>query len=191
MKSVAVFCGSSNGVYPMYADGAREFGRELARRGITLVYGGASVGIMGILADAVLREGGQVVGVIPRILIKREISHKHLTEQFIVETMHERKAKMAELAEGFVALPGGPGTFEEFFEMFTWAQIGIHRKPCGLYNINNYFSPLLSLFGHMIEQGFLEEKYRSMAILESEPGVLLDRFETYLPPTLKTYDNNG
>jgi uncharacterized protein (TIGR00730 family) len=185
MKSVAVFCGSSMGAHPMYEDGAREFGRELARRGISLVYGGASVGLMGTVADAVLREGGKVIGVMPRVLLDREISHKRLSELVIVETMHERKARMAELAEGFVALPGGPGTFEEFFEVFTWAQIGIHRKPCGLFNIQNYFLPLSSLFRHMIEQGFMQEKYRSMVIMESNPKALLDRFAAYVPPTLK------
>ncbi|WP_156291891.1 LOG family protein [Oceanobacillus salinisoli] len=187
MKRLAVFCGSSNGASEVYKEGAVQLGKELAKRNITLVYGGASVGIMGALADTVLNEGGKVIGVIPKLLEEREISHQHLTELYTVDTMHERKAKMADLADGFIALPGGPGTLEEFFEIFTWAQIGLHQKPCGLLNINNYYNPLISLFDHMVEQEFLQDKYRSMAIIKSDPRMLIDRFNTYEPPTIKTY----
>ncbi|QOS98994.1 TIGR00730 family Rossman fold protein [Brevibacterium sp. JNUCC-42] len=187
MKSLAVFCGSSNGASLAYREGAIQLGKELARREITLVYGGASVGIMGTVADTVLEEGGQVIGVMPQLLIDREISHQHVTELLIVETMHERKAKMAELADGFIALPGGPGTLEEFFEIFTWAQIGIHQKPMGLLNINHYYDPLLSLFDHMVTEQFLQPKYRSMSIVDSDAKALLDQFEIYQAPAIKTY----
>ncbi len=162
-------------------------GRELAKRSITLVYGGASVGVMGALADSVLEAGGQVIGIMPGFLDQREISHKHLSELIIVDSMHERKARMAELADGFIALPGGPGTLEEFFEIYTWAQLGLHRKPCGLLNVNHYFDPLVELFNHMLKEQFLHEKYRSMAIVDEEPGSLLEKFNSYEPPSTKTY----
>ncbi|MFD1206801.1 TIGR00730 family Rossman fold protein [Sporosarcina contaminans] len=187
MKSIAVFCGSSAGASNVYMENAKEFCRELAKRNITLVYGGASVGVMGAVADTVLHEGGQVIGIMPSFLEQREISHKRLSKLIVVDSMHERKAKMAELSEGFVALPGGPGTLEEFFEIFTWAQLGLHQKPCGLLNSNHYFDPLIELFNHMTKEQFLHEKYRSMAIVDVEPSRLLDRFDSYEPPTIKTY----
>lgn len=188
MKRLTVFCGSSNGASDAYKEGAVQLGKELARRGITLVYGGASVGIMGAVADTVLKEGGKVIGVIPKLLEEREISHQHLTELYTVDTMHERKAKMAELADGFLALPGGPGTLEEFFEIFTWAQIGLHQKPFGLLNINEYYNPLVSLLDHMVDQQFMQEKYRTLAIIDSDPKVLIDKFHQYEPPAVKTYN---
>ncbi len=181
MKSVAVFCGSSKGASDVYVEGAKQLGKELARRGITLVYGGSSIGVMGAVADAVLAEGGQAIGVMPGFLDKREISHKHLTELIIVDSMHERKAKMAELSEGFMTLPGGPGTMEEFFEIFTWAQLGLHRKPLGFLNINHYYDPLLEFFKHMAREQFLHEKYLSMALVDTDPGRLLDQFGAYEP----------
>ncbi|MGZ9584339.1 LOG family protein [Paenibacillus marinisediminis] len=187
MKHIAVYCGSSNGASEMYRQGAVALGKELAQRGIALVYGGASVGVMGAVADAVLAEGGHVIGVMPGFLDKREISHKNLSELIVVDSMHERKAKIAELADGFIAMPGGPGTLEEFFEIFTWAQLGLHTKPCGLLNINHYYDPLVALFQHMTDEQFLHEKYRSMAIVDSDPKLLLDQFATYEPPTVKTY----
>lgn len=187
MKRLAVFCGSNNGVSDVYRDGAIELGKELAKRDITLVYGGASVGMMGVLADTVLKEGGQVIGVIPRVLEEREISHSHLTELYTVDTMHERKAKMAELADGFITLPGGPGTMEEFFEVFTWAQIGLHQKPCGLLNINHYYDLLISMFDHMMGQGFLQEKNRSIITVDSNASALIDKFQTYKASPIKTY----
>lgn len=187
MKYIAVFCGSSNGVSEDYIEGAKRLGKELAKRNIALVYGGASVGVMGAVADSVLEEGGKVIGIMPSFLEKREISHKNLTQLIVVDSMHERKAKMAELADGFIALPGGPGTLEEFFEIFTWAQLGLHQKPCGLLNINHYFDPLITLFNHMTDEQFLHEKYRSMALVDVEPQGLLDQFNKYEPPTLKTY----
>lgn len=187
MKKIAVFCGSSNGASGVYVDGAKKLGKELAKRNIALVYGGASVGIMGAVADSVLEEGGYVIGVMPSFLEKREISHKNLSELIIVDSMHERKAKMADLADGFIALPGGPGTLEEFFEVFTWAQLGLHDKPCGLLNIHHYYDPLISLFNHMSDEQFLQEKFRSMALVDNDPKGLLDQFHTYEPPTVKTF----
>ncbi|MFP8641961.1 TIGR00730 family Rossman fold protein [Priestia aryabhattai] len=187
MKRIAVFCGSSNGASDLYIEGAKALGRELAKRNISLVYGGASVGVMGAVADAVLEAGGHVIGVMPTFLEEREISHKNLSELIVVESMHERKAKMAELVDGFITLPGGPGTLEEFFEIFTWAQLGLHQKPCGLLNINDYYTPLIALFNHMTKEQFLQEKYRSMALVDTEPQGLLDQFSTYQPPSVKTY----
>ncbi|MHC5531427.1 LOG family protein [Priestia megaterium] len=187
MKRIAVFCGSSNGASDLYIQGAKDLGKELAKRNIALVYGGASVGVMGAVADAVLEADGHVIGVMPTFLEEREISHKNLSELIVVESMHERKAKMAELVDGFITLPGGPGTLEEFFEIFTWAQLGLHQKPCGLLNINDYYTPLISLFNHMTEEQFLQEKYRSMALVDTEPQGLLDQLNTYQPPSVKTY----
>lgn len=187
MNRIAVFCGSSLGASDEYQTGAIQLGEELAARNITLVYGGSSIGLMGAVADTVLNQGGQAIGVIPRLLEEREISHKGLTELHSVETMHERKAKMMELADGFIVLPGGTGTLEEFFEVFTWGQIGLHQKPCGLLNIHHYYDPLLHLFDHMIEQKFLQEKFRTMLIAEPHPAALLDQFTNYTPPTIKEF----
>ncbi|HWI50494.1 MAG TPA: TIGR00730 family Rossman fold protein [Rummeliibacillus sp.] len=187
MKKLAVFCGSSNGASDVYIEGAKKLGKELAKRNIALVYGGASVGVMGAVANSVLEEGGYVIGVMPSFLEKREISHKNLSELIVVDSMHDRKAKMADLADGFIALPGGPGTLEEFFEVFTWAQLGLHRKPCGLLNINHYYDPLITLFNHMADEKFLHEQYRSMALVNEEPKELLDQLSTYEPPSVKTY----
>jgi uncharacterized protein (TIGR00730 family) len=187
LKSLAVFCGSRNGASDVYMEGAKKLGKELAKRKIKLVYGGSSVGIMGAVADSVLEAGGQVVGIMPSFLDKKERSHKTLSEFIIVESMHERKAKMSELADGFMALPGGPGTLEEFFEIFTWAQIGLHQKPLGLLNINHYYDPLIALFHHMADEKFMDEKHRSMTLVDVEPNSLLDQFIQFESSTLKTY----
>ncbi|MEH7118939.1 TIGR00730 family Rossman fold protein [Neobacillus vireti] len=187
MKRLAVYCGSSFGASEAYKDGAIQLGKELAKRNITLVYGGSSNGLMGAVADTVLHEGGQVIGVIPKVLVDREISHTGLTELYTVDTMHERKAKMAELADGFVVLPGGTGTLEEFFEVFTWGQIGLHQKPCGLLNIEHYYDPLIHLFDHMIEQQFLQAKFRAMLLAEEKPDILIERFYHYVAPPIKTW----
>ncbi|HGN0165954.1 TPA: TIGR00730 family Rossman fold protein [Proteus mirabilis] len=188
IKSIAVYCGSSLGASPIYKQQAILFAKELVKRNITLVYGGASVGIMGTLADTVLQEGGKVIGVIPTLLEGREISHKNLTELHVVETMHQRKSKMIELADGFVALPGGFGTLEEFSEVFTWSKIGLHQKPLGIFNINDFYQPLLAMIDKMVDEKFLHEKYRHMAIVEQSPIQLLDKFESYIAPSIKTYD---
>lgn len=190
MRNVAVFCGSSNGKSSIYLEEAAKLGEELAKRNIGLVYGGASVGVMGAVADSVLQNGGHVTGVMPRFLEEREISHKKLSELIVVDSMHERKAKMTELADGFIMLPGGPGTLEEFFEIFTWAQLGLHQKPFGCLNINQYFKPLISLFDHMTTEGFLQDKYRGMSISAENVNELLNKFNTYEPPTIKTYITN-
>src|SRR5690625_4721032 len=189
MKSIAVFCGSSAGASNVYIENAKGFGKELAKRDITVVRGGASVGVMGAVADTVLDEGGQVIGIMPSFLEQREISHKRLSQLIVVDSMHERKAKMAQLADGFIALPGGPGTLEEFFEVFTWAQLGIHQKPCGLLNINQYFDPLVELFNHMINEQFLQKKFNSMVLVDAEPHQLLEKFYSYKPPTVKSFMN--
>lgn len=187
MKSLAVFCGSRNGASDVYMKGAKKLGKELAQREITLVYGGSSVGIMGAVANSVLKAGGQAIGVMPRFLDTKERSHKTLSDLIIVESMHERKAKMSELADGFIALPGGPGTLEEFFEMFTWAQIGLHQKPLGLLNINHYYDPLIALFNHMADEQFMDEKHRSMTLVDAEPDHLLDQFIHFESFSLKTH----
>lgn len=188
IKRIAVYCGSAAGASEIYRLEAVKFARILVEQGITLVYGGASVGIMGTVADTVLREGGKAIGVIPALLEGREIAHKNLTELHRVSTMHERKSKMIELADGFVALPGGFGTLEEFAEVFTWSQIGLHQKPVGLVNINNYYDPLLSLISKMTDEQFMQEKYRHMAIVETEGNALIRRFRDYEAPAVKTYD---
>jgi uncharacterized protein (TIGR00730 family) len=181
VRSVCVFCGSSPGTEPAYRDNARALGRTLADNGVTLVYGGGHVGLMGAVADAALGAGGEVVGVIPKALLEREIAHSGLTDLRVVDSMHERKALMSDLSDGFVALPGGTGTLEEFFEVLTWAQLGEHRKPCGLLNAAGYYDPLLSVFDHMVAKGFLSEGHRAMVLVETEPQRLLDSFERYQP----------
>ncbi|HSK98845.1 MAG TPA: TIGR00730 family Rossman fold protein [Rubrobacteraceae bacterium] len=182
MKRVCVFCGSSTGSEPAYTEAARTLGQTLAREGITLVYGGGHVGLMGVVADAALRAGGEVVGVIPRSLLEREIAHTGLTNLRVVGSMHERKALMSDLSDGFIALPGGTGTLEEFFEVLTWAQLGEHRKPCGLLNAGGYYDPLLALFDHMVAEGFLSEGRRAMVLVAPKPDPLLEAFARYRPP---------
>ncbi|MFP3029455.1 MAG: TIGR00730 family Rossman fold protein [Arsenophonus sp.] len=188
INSVAVYCGSSVGASGIYQQQAIVLASELVNRKITLVYGGARVGIMGVLANSVLAQGGQVVGVMTNLLVEREIYHTDLTEIHIVDTMHQRKQKMINLADGFIALPGGFGTLEEFSEVFTWGQIGLHIKPCGLLNINNYWEPLVDMMEKMIDEKFLQEKYRHMAIVVDNPIILLDSFLHYEAPSVKTYD---
>lgn len=187
MNRICVYCGSNPGRLPVYREAAAELGRELVRREIALVYGGASIGVMGAVANAVLENGGEVIGVIPQSLATREVAHSNLTELIVVTSMHERKARMAELADGFVALPGGWGTFEEIFEILTWAQLGIHSKPCGLLNIANYFDHLALFLQHAMEQRFVREEYQAMIIMEQQPEVLLDRFSQYQPPLVRKW----
>lgn len=181
IKKLAVFCGSSTGINSTYKEHAAKFGNELANSKKTLIYGGAQVGCMGALADASLQSGGNVIGVIPEKLKSVEIAHEQLTELHVVQTMHERKAKMAELADGFVALPGGAGTLEEWFEVFTWSQLGYHKKPCGLLNVNNFFDPLMTMLDHTIEQGFMNEAYREMILISPNPKELLEKMDAYHP----------
>ncbi|MEK6375572.1 MAG: TIGR00730 family Rossman fold protein [Acidobacteriota bacterium] len=182
LASIAVFCGSSNGTDPAFLAAARAFGDLLAREGIALVYGGGHVGLMGALADAALAAGGRVVGVIPRALWDREVGHGGLTELHVVETMHERKALMASLSDAFVALPGGLGTLEEIFEVWTWGQLGIHAKPCGFLDVNGYYAPLLAFLDGAVERALVRREHRAMAIVDVDGETLLRRLAQYEPP---------
>ena len=187
MRRVCVFAGSSSGSQAAYRAAAEELGSVLATRNIGLVYGGARVGLMGVVADAVLALGGQATGVIPAALVAKEVAHSGLTDLRVVASMHERKAVMADLADGFVALPGGWGTLEEFFEVLTWAQLGLHRKPCGLLNVHGYFDRLLSFVGHSIEEGFVKREHRSMISVSGSPGALLDILASYKAPLVEKW----
>ena len=181
MKSVCVFCGSSMGNNPAYTELAVQVGREIAQRGLQLVYGGGSVGLMGVVADAAMSSGGKVVGVIPQALLDRELGHGGLSELIVVSSMHERKSEMVRRADAFLALPGGFGTFEEFCEVLTWAQLGIHEKPCALVNLNGFYDPLLSLFDRSVIEGFLRPEYRAFVLTSSSPVEVLDLLQGYLP----------
>lgn len=182
MRSICVYCGSSPGNLPAYLAAAEALGAALAARAIGLVYGGGSVGIMGALADTVLAAGGRVTGVIPRAMMERGVAHDGLSELQVVETMHARKAAMAALADGFIALPGGLGTIEEIFEAITWAQLGYHRKPCGFLNVSGYFDHLAAFLDHATGQGFIGPAHRAMILFEEDPLALLERFAAYQPP---------
>jgi uncharacterized protein (TIGR00730 family) len=181
---VCVFCGSAAGRHAEYASAARALAGELARRGIGLVYGGGSVGLMGVVADAMLAGGGEVIGVIPRGLATQELLHTGLTELRLVRSMHERKATMAELADAFVALPGGLGTLEETLEVLTWAQLGIQRKPVALLNVRGYWDALLALFAHAVREGFVQRRYLDLLLTAATPAELLDGVAAWRPPPL-------
>ncbi|MCO6440342.1 MAG: TIGR00730 family Rossman fold protein [Nitrococcus mobilis] len=180
MKRLCIYCGSSLGRDPVYLEAARVLARRLAHRGIGIVYGGSSVGLMGAMADAALAEGGEVTGVIPDSLMDREPGHPGLTELHVVASMHQRKAIMTELADGFIALPGGLGTLDELFEILTWAQLGLHCKPCGVLNVKHYYAPLVRLLDHAVEAGFVRPQHRGILIVEADPEVLLVRFEEHI-----------
>jgi len=184
LRRVCVFCGSSAGTRGIYRQAAQTVGRQLCERGIELVYGGGRVGLMGILADACLDAGGRVIGVIPQALADREVAHTGLTELRIVGSMHERKALMADLSDAFVSLPGGFGTWEEFFEVLTWAQLGIQRKACGLLNVNGYYDPLLEMADRALSEGFLREGHRELLLADADPERLLARLSNYAAPTI-------
>jgi len=187
MDFICIYCGSSPGNSPEFRSAARELGNALVDRGLGLVYGGAGIGIMGAVADAVLKAGGTAVGVIPHSLATKEVAHHGLDELFVVQSMHERKAKMAELSHGFIAMPGGWGTIEEIFEALTWAQLGFHDKPCGLLNTAGYYDHLGAFLEHAMSQGFVREEFRPMMMIENEPALLLDRFATYRAPRVKKW----
>lgn len=184
MKRVCVFCGSSSGESPVYLEAATRVGEILAREGLGLVYGGSRVGLMGRLADAMLEHGGEVIGVIPRALVNREVAHGGLSELRIVGSMHERKAVMAELADAFIALPGGLGTLEELFEVVTWSQLGLHRKPSGVLDVRGYYQPLIAFLDHAVHEGFLATQHRRMIMLEEDPEVLVARLREYEAPVV-------
>lgn len=182
MKRVCVFTGSSPGGRPSYRSTAQALGEVLVEAGITLVYGGGRVGLMGEIADTVLDGGGEVVGVIPQSLVDKEVAHSGLTDLRVVGSMHERKAVMAELADGFIAMPGGLGTLEELFEVVTWAQLGFHRKPCGLLNVEGYFDPLISFLDSAVAERFVKPEHRSMLLVSEDPAGLLEELGDYRPP---------
>ena len=181
MKSICVFCGSNSGTNPIYLETAKRLGEVLAKANLGLVYGGANVGLMGALADAVLAVGGSVIGVIPQSLRGKEIDHKGLTEMHVVNTMHERKALMADLSDGFIALPGGAGTLEEFFEVWTWGQLGYHAKPFGLLNVAGYYDDLVKFMRHTVAEQFIKQDHVDMVMVENDPATLLQRFANYVP----------
>ena len=183
MYRICVFAGSNPGIRHEYQLATRALGKELVRRGLGLVYGGASVGLMGIIADEVLEYGGEVIGVLPKGLFQREVAHANLTALHEVSSMHERKALMADLSDGFIALPGGFGTFDELFEITTWAQIGLHTKPIGLLNVAGYFNPLLALVTHASTEGFIPPFHASLLMHDDNATSLLDSFTRYTPPT--------
>jgi hypothetical protein len=188
MRNLCVFCGSRTGGVPGYSEAAREFGDSLARRGFGLVYGGGHIGLMGILADAVLSVGQPVVGVIPRALADKELAHRGLSELIVVESMHERKAVMADRSDAFVALPGGYGTGDELFEILTWAQLGLHKKPIGLLNTASFFDPLLSWLDHMVREDFLKPVHRRLVNVAADSAGLLDLLEhSQAPPQVEKW----
>src|ERR1039457_2937499 len=179
MRRICVFCGSSSGSHPEYGAAAEELGAELVRRSIGLVYGGGKVGLMGIIADAVLKAGGEAVGVIPEHIMSREIGHKGLTELHVVHSMHERKALMADLSDAFIAMPGGFGTLEEFCEVVTWTQLGLHAKPCGILNVRGFYTPLLAMLDHVVEERFLKPENRALVLARESPSELLRALEEW------------
>lgn len=182
MNSICVFCGSQSGKSPVYTEEAQKLGRLIAQLKFTLVYGGGQVGLMGVVSNAALDAGGEVTGVIPKALFGKELANKKITKLHVVNSMHERKQLMYTLADGFVALPGGLGTFDEFFEVLTWAQLGLHHKPCGLLNVAQYFDPLLKMLDKSLEEGLLKESSRQMIITDSDVESLFKKMRAYKPP---------
>ena len=176
-RKICVFTGSRHGSRAQYAEAAAMLGGEIVRRGYGLVYGGGNVGLMAVIADTVLDSGGHVTGVIPHALVSKEVAHRGLSDLRRVGSMHERKAVMAELSDGFIAMPGGIGTMEEFFEVLSWAQLGLHEKPCGLLNVSRYYDPLIAFLDHGVAQDFIKPEHRALMIVEAAPELLLDRFE--------------
>jgi uncharacterized protein (TIGR00730 family) len=182
MERICVYCGSRPGTDPAFVDAAEAFGRLLADRDLGLVYGGGDVGLMGAVADSALAAGGEVIGVIPEALFEREVAHEGVTDLHVVDSMHTRKRRMADLADGFVALPGGFGTLEELVEMLTWAQLGFHTDPCGLLNVSGYYDGLVSFFDAQVDAGFVEPSHRELLAVTDDPADLLDRFAAYESP---------
>lgn len=191
MKRICVYCGSNPGLRQEYTEAAIAVGEALAARGLGLVYGGGAVGLMGVVADAALASGAEVIGVIPEKLMRKEIAHAGVTEMHVTKTMHERKALMTDLADGFIALPGGIGTFDELFETWTWGQLGYHRKPFGLLNVADYYTPLVTFLDHVTEQGFMRAEHRAALMVETFAETLLDRFATFTPPDLPKWLERG
>lgn len=184
MKNICVFCGSSFGIHPEYSEAAVALGQALVDQQIGLIYGGGNVGLMGEIARTVFEQGGHVTGVIPKALADREVAYTELTDLRIVKDMHERKALMADLADGFIAMPGGFGTLEEFFEAITWSQLAIHNKPCGLLNIGNFYDLLIRFLDHTVEHGFVPQANRNMILMDANPQKLIEKLRHYAPATL-------
>ena len=187
MRAICVFCGASAGNRPAYAEAARSLAATLAERDLTLIYGGGSIGVMGVLADAMLAGGGRVIGVLPEHLSRREVAHAGVTEMHIVGSMHERKALMARRADAFIALPGGLGTLEELFEVLTWSQLGLHSKPCALLNVDDYYDPLIAFLDGAVARGFVQPRHREMLLIDSHPARLLDRIGAYVAPAVEKW----
>ncbi|HEY5138135.1 MAG TPA: TIGR00730 family Rossman fold protein [Methylococcales bacterium] len=185
INSICIYCGSSPGRLEAYGLAACALAEALVRRNIRLVYGGAGIGIMGRVADQVLKLGGQAIGVIPKALAHKEVAHKNLTQLHVTQSMHERKMLMAELSDGFIALPGGIGTLEELFEIWTWAQLGFHTKPCGLLNVEGYYDALIGFLDHVLAEQFVKKDHHAMLIVETNPDALLDHYVNYQPPAVK------
>ncbi|MBS1798139.1 MAG: TIGR00730 family Rossman fold protein [Acidobacteria bacterium] len=191
MKNITVFCGSNSGFRAEYAEAARTLARIFVRENIGLVYGGGKVGLMGVIADEVMRAGGRVVGIIPESLERKEVGHRDVTELKVVGSMHERKALMAEMADGFIAMPGGIGTFEEFFEILTWAQLGFHDKPCAVLNVAGYYDGLLALCDNAVREGFLRSAHRQLIIEDADPEILLEKMRRLKPPPVEKWLDRG
>ena len=189
INTICIYCGSSSGRHETYDSAANALAEALVSRNINLVYGGANIGLMGVIANQVLKLGGEVIGVIPKALALKEVAHKHLTQLHITESMHERKMMMAELSDGFIALPGGIGTLEELFEIWTWAQLGFHNKPCGLLNINGYYNSLIGFLDHVLAEQFVKKEHHALLLVETNPNTLLDRYSNYQAPIIKHWDN--
>jgi len=187
MKNICVFCGSSHGFSGQYTNEASSMGSQLVNREYRLVYGGGSIGLMGEIADTILNKGGEVIGVIPGFLAEKEVDHKGITKMYTVRSMHERKKKMAELSDAFIAMPGGFGTLEELFEILTWAQLGLVHKPIGLFNVNGYYNALVQMMDTMVKEGFLKQENKNLLVVDSEPGLLLDKLENYQAPDKKKW----
>jgi uncharacterized protein (TIGR00730 family) len=189
VNRISVFCGASPGNRPEYKSAAARLGTALVDAGIGLVYGGGKTGLMGALADAVLAKGGYVIGVIPRALVEKEVAHHGLTDLRIVSSMHERKAMMAELCDAFIAMPGGFGTIEEFVEVLTWSQLGLHAKPCALLNVNGYYDPMLTFFNHAVKEGFVRDEHARLVLADTDPARLLGRLKAWRPPAIPRWIN--
>lgn len=189
MKRICVYCGSSSGSLPEYVEAAKKLGKTLAGNNLGLVYGGASVGLMGEVANSVLQEGGEVIGVITNSLVEKEVAHENLTDLRVVDTLRERKAMMAELSDGFVALPGGYGTLDEFFEILTLAQLGFHSKPCGVLNVNSYFNKLFEFIDTAVSEKFVKDVHRSMVLIDENPDALIKKLFGYKAPIVDKWIN--
>ncbi|MGF6758295.1 TIGR00730 family Rossman fold protein [Paraburkholderia sp. GAS334] len=190
MKAVCVYCGSSDGAKPLYAEAAKAFGRALVKADLALVYGGGKVGLMGVIADEVMTAGGRAIGVIPELLVNKEVGHNGLTELHVVPDMHQRKKMMADLSDAFVAMPGGAGTLEELFEVFTWAQLGYHQKPVAVLNIDGFYDPLVSLLRHTVDEGFMRQTYFDILQIDADPMALIGKLQRYQPPARDKWADN-